>query len=101
MSSEAAFVAGCVPALLVMVGLLELYGRQSTSAWASRVFTGYRRAVPGAPEPADPTDWPHSGAGRFHHTLALCAAAVAVVLGLLRRLRGAEAAEPTITGETK
>jgi hypothetical protein len=32
MSSEAVFVAGYVPALLVMVGLLELYGRQSTSA---------------------------------------------------------------------
>lgn len=40
--------------------LLELYGRHSTSAWASRVFTGYRRAVPDAPEPADPADWPHS-----------------------------------------
>ncbi|MCX5096549.1 hypothetical protein OOK36_49115 [Streptomyces sp. NBC_00365] len=60
MSSEAVFVAGYVLALLVVAGLLELYGRHSTSAWASRVFTGYRRAAPEAPEPADPTDWPHS-----------------------------------------
>ncbi|MGW4906971.1 hypothetical protein [Streptomyces sp. NPDC004270] len=71
MSSEAVFVAGYVPALLVVMGLLELYGRHSTGAWASRAFTGYRRAVPGAPEPADPTDW------------------------------GAAEAELTITGESK
>ncbi|MEU9291332.1 hypothetical protein AB0D57_43625 [Streptomyces sp. NPDC048275] len=62
-------------AVVDLAGPLELYGRQSTSAWASRVVTGHRRAVPDAPEPADPTDWPHSEVERFHHTLALCAAA--------------------------
>ncbi|MGI5515944.1 hypothetical protein [Streptomyces sp. CA-106131] len=76
-----------VLALLVVVGLLELYGRQPTSAWASRVFAGYRRAVPDAPEPADPTDWPHSEVGRFHHTLSLFATAMAVVLAAAETIR--------------
>lgn len=80
MSGEAAFVAGYVVALLVVVGVLDIYARQPTSAWASRVFAGYRRAVPDAPQPADPTDWPHSEVGRFHGVLALAVAAIALVL---------------------
>lgn len=80
MRGEAAFAAGYVVVLLAVVGTLELYVRQPTSAWASRVFAGYRRAVPDAPRPADPTDWPHSEVGRFHGVLALSVAAIALVL---------------------
>jgi hypothetical protein len=80
MSGETAFAAGYVLVLLAVVVALEIYGRQSTSAWASRVFAGYRRAVPDAPEPADPADWPHSEVGRFHGVIALSIAAIALVL---------------------
>ncbi|MEV1070073.1 hypothetical protein [Streptomyces sp. NPDC050263] len=51
----------------------KLYGRQATGVRASRVFTGYRRAVPDAPEPAHLTDWPHSEVGRFFTTPWHCA----------------------------
>ena len=80
MSGEAGFAAGYALVLLAVVGALEAYGRQSTSAWASRVFAGYRRAVPDAPQPAEPDDWPHSEVGRFHRVLSLSVSAVAVVL---------------------
>lgn len=55
MSGEALFAAGYVLVLLAVAAGLEVYGRQTTSAWASRVFAGYRRAVPEAPEPAPRT----------------------------------------------
>ncbi|MFJ8578350.1 hypothetical protein [Micromonospora sp. NPDC093277] len=80
MSGEAAFAAGYVLVLLGVVVALNSYGRKPTSAWASRVFAGYRRAVPDAPEPADPADWPHSEVGRFHGVIALSIAAIALVL---------------------
>lgn len=80
MSAEAAFAAGYVLVLLAVVVALEIWGRQNTSAWASRVFAGYRRAVPDAPQPADPADWPHSEVGRFHAVIALSVAVIAVVL---------------------
>ncbi|MGC1213846.1 MAG: hypothetical protein WA890_21615, partial [Micromonospora sp.] len=80
MSGEAAFAAGYVLVLLTVVVALEIWGRQNTSAWASRVFAGYRRAVPDAPQPADPADWPHSEVHRFHAVIALSVAAIAVVL---------------------
>ncbi|GGT03720.1 hypothetical protein [Streptomyces chromofuscus] len=51
----------------------------TVEAFGGRWQTSARRLRRGT-EPANPTEWPHSGAGRFHHTLALCAAAVAVVL---------------------
>lgn len=95
MSGEAAFATGYTLVLLAVVGLLEVYGRQSTSAWSSRVFAGYRRAVPDAPQPADPDDWPHSEVGRFHRVLSLSVSAVAVVLlagELLRHHRPVEIA---------
>lgn len=95
MSGEAIFAAGYVVVLLAVAGALEIYGRQSTSAWASRVFAGYRRAVPDAPGPADPADWPHSEVGRFHGVLALSVAVIAVVLvvaELVRHHRPAEVA---------
>ncbi|SCG70352.1 hypothetical protein [Micromonospora halophytica] len=80
MSGEAAFAAGYVLVLLAVVVALQIWGRQPTSAWASRVFAGFRRAVPDAPQPADQTDWPHSEVGRFHAVIALSVAAIAVVL---------------------
>ncbi|MFE9093527.1 hypothetical protein [Streptomyces sp. NPDC007264] len=80
MSGEAVFVALYAVVLLVVVGVLEFYARQPTSAWASQVFAGYRRAVPDAPRPADPGDWPHSEVGRFHRVLSLFVAAIAVLL---------------------
>ncbi|MBS2963594.1 hypothetical protein KGA66_11085 [Actinocrinis puniceicyclus] len=93
MSTEAGFVAVYLAALLVLVGVLELYGRQSTSAWASRVFAGYRRAVPDAPEPADPEDWPHSEVRRFHGVLSALVVAVAIVLAAVELLRHHRPAE--------
>lgn len=87
MTAEAIFITGYGVALLAVVGVLELYGNQSTSAWASRVFAGYRRAVPDAPEPAGPEDWPHSEVRRFHHTISLFVVTVAVIViavGLVR-----------------
>lgn len=80
MSAEAGFVAGYAVALLAVAGVLELHRRQPTSAWAARMFTGYRRAVPDAPRPAEPGDWPHTEVGRFHRVLCLFVTAVAVVL---------------------
>lgn len=80
MSGEAGFAAGYALVLLAVVGALELYGRQSTSAWSSRIFAGYRRAVPDPPEPAEREDWPHSEVGRFHRVLSLSISGVAVVL---------------------
>ncbi|PWU59472.1 hypothetical protein DLE60_16335 [Micromonospora globispora] len=80
MSAEAAFAAGYVLVLLAGVVALEIWGRQNTSAWASRVFAGNRRAVPDAPRPADPADWPHSEVHRFHAVIALSVAAIALVL---------------------
>lgn len=95
MSGEAAFAAGYVLVLLAVVVALEVWGRQNTSAWASRVFAGYRRAVPDAPQPADPADWPHSEVGRFHAVIALSIAAIALALvaaALVRNHRPVEAA---------
>lgn len=96
MSTEAGFVAVYLVLLLAIVGVLELYGRQSTSAWASRVFTGYRRAVPDAPEPADPDDWPHSEVRRFHAVLSAFVAAVAVVLATVELVRHHRPAEMAV-----
>lgn len=101
MSGEATFTAGYALVLLAVVGALEAYGRQSTSAWASRVFAGYRRAVPDAPRPADPDDWPHSEVGRFHRVLSLSVSAIAVVLlagELVRHHRAAEVAILVLVG---
>lgn len=95
MSTETLLIAAYVLVLLGVVAVLELYGRQTTSAWASRVFTGYRRAVPGAPEPANPEDWPHSEVGRFHRVISLFVSVVAIVIAtaeLIRHHRPAEAA---------
>ena len=80
MSGEVVFVALYSVVLLVVVGVLEFYGSQPTSAWASQVFAGYRRAVPDAPEPAEPTDWPHSEVGRFHRVLSAFVSVIAVLL---------------------
>ncbi|MFC0861310.1 hypothetical protein ACFHYQ_03255 [Sphaerimonospora cavernae] len=80
MSGEVVFIAAYAVALLVVATVLEIYGRQPTSAWASRVFAGYRRAVPDAPGPADPEDWPHSEAIRFHQVVSLFVTVVAVAL---------------------
>jgi hypothetical protein len=87
MTGEVIFFIGYGVALLAVAGVLELYGRQSTSAWASRIFTGYRRAVPDAPAPADPDDWPHSEVRRFHHAISLFVVGIALVfltVGLIR-----------------
>lgn len=95
MSTEILLVASYVLVLLAVVAVLELYGRQPTSAWASRVFAGYRRAVPEAPEPAGPDDWPHSEVSRFHRVISLSVSGVAVVLSaaeLVRHHRTAETA---------
>lgn len=80
MSGETVFVCVYAMALLGVAVILEIYGRQPTSAWASRIFAGYRRAVPDAPSPADPEDWPHSEAHRFHQVVSLFATVVAVTL---------------------
>ncbi|GAA1013316.1 hypothetical protein SFRA_31345 [Streptomyces sp. F-3] len=80
MRGEAIFVVLYSVALLGVVGLLEFYARQPTSAWASQVFAGYRRAVPDAPRPAGPDEWPHSEVGRFHRALSLFVAVIAVLL---------------------
>ncbi|MHB9859105.1 hypothetical protein [Streptomyces sp. YIM S03343] len=80
MSGEVVFVALYSVVLLVVVGVLEFYGSQPTSAWASQVFAGYRRAVPDAPEPAEQTDWPHSEVGRFHRVLSAFVSVIAVLL---------------------
>ncbi|GAA0909059.1 hypothetical protein [Streptomyces thermoalcalitolerans] len=80
MSGEVTFVVLYSVALLGVVGLLEFYARQPTSAWASQVFAGYRRAVPDAPQPAGPDEWPHSEVGRFHRALSLFVAVIAVLL---------------------
>ena len=93
MSGEAAFTAGYALVLLAVVGALEAYGRRSTSAWSSRVFTGYRRAVPDPPQPASPADWPHSEVGRFHRVLALSVSVVAVVLPTAELVRNHRPAE--------
>lgn len=101
MNAEAVFVAVYLAALLAIVGVLELYGRQSTSAWASRVFAGYRRAVPDAPRPADPEDWPHSEVQRFHAVISTLVATVAVVLAvaeIVRHHRPTETAVLTAVG---
>jgi hypothetical protein len=93
-SAEVLLASVYLLVLLVVVGGLEAYGRQTTSAWASRVFAGYRRAVPGAPEPAGQDDWPHSEVGRFHRVISLFVSVVAVVLAaaeLIRHHRLAEA----------
>jgi hypothetical protein len=79
-SAEPVFVAVYTVLLLAVVGVLEFQRRQPTSAWDARVFTGYRRAVPDAPRPADPADWPHSEVGRFHVVLSLFISAIALVL---------------------
>ncbi|MGB2570942.1 hypothetical protein ACPFP2_21190 [Micromonospora citrea] len=95
MSGEAAFAAGYVLVLLAVVVALQIWGRQPTSAWASRVFAGFRRAVPDAPQPADQTDWPHSEVGRFHAVIALSVAVIAVFLvaaALVRNHRPVEVA---------
>lgn len=80
MSGEVVFVTLYSVVLLVVVGVLEFYGSQPTSAWASQVFAGYRRAVPDAPEPAESTDWPHSEVGRFHRVLSAFVSVIAVLL---------------------
>lgn len=95
MSTETLLTVGYALVLLAVVGGLEAHGRKPTSAWSSRVFAGYRRAVPDAPEPADPADWPHSEVGHFHRVLSLFVSVVAVVLvtaELVRHHRPAEAA---------
>lgn len=95
MNGEVPLAAGYVLVLLAVAAGLEVYGRQTTSAWASRVFAGYRRAVPDAPEPAAPDDWPHSEVGRFHRVVTLFISVVAVVLAaaeLVRHHRPSEAA---------
>jgi hypothetical protein len=79
-SGEVVFVALYSVVLLAVAGVLEYYGSQPTSAWASQVFAGYRRAVPDAPEPADPADWPHSEVGRFHRVLSAFVSVIAVLL---------------------
>jgi hypothetical protein len=80
MSGEVVFVALYSVVLLAVAGVLEYYGNQPTSAWASQVFAGYRRAVPDAPEPAESTDWPHSEVGRFHRVLSAFVSVIAVLL---------------------
>jgi hypothetical protein len=79
-SGEAIFITLYAVMLLAVVGVLEIYGHQPTSAWASRVFAGYRRAVPDAPHPADQAEWPHSEVARFHRVLSLFVPTVAMVL---------------------
>lgn len=93
MSTEAVFGSGYVLVLLGVVVALEIYGRQPTSAWSSRVFAGYRKAVPDAPQPADQSDWPHSEVGRFHGIIALSIAVIAVVLVAAMLVRNHQPAE--------
>ncbi|MGW5095363.1 hypothetical protein ACWEQ1_16250 [Streptomyces nodosus] len=94
MTAEPLLAAGYLGVLLGVVLGLEAYARQTTSAWASRVFAGYRRAVRDAPAPAEAGDWPHSEVGRFHRAVALFVCVVALTLAsaeLVRHHRPAEA----------
>jgi hypothetical protein len=96
MSNEILLVGSYVLVLLGVVAVLELYGRQPTSAWASRVFAGYRRAVPEAPEPAGPDDWPHSEVSRFHRVISLFVSGVAVILAAAEMVRHHGMAEAAV-----
>ncbi|MFF6997945.1 hypothetical protein ACFY93_23705 [Streptomyces sp. NPDC008313] len=96
MSAETLLAAGYVSVLLVVVVGLEVYGRQSTSAWGSRIFAGYRRAVDDAPTPATDADWPHSEVGRFHRALSMFVSLVAVVLAGAEAIRHHQPAEAVL-----
>ncbi|TMR90091.1 hypothetical protein [Nonomuraea basaltis] len=72
-ASETVFVACYALVLLGVAAGLHRLGRANTSPWASRVLSGYRRQVPDPPDPAAPTDWPHSENGRLHTLVALVA----------------------------
>lgn len=96
MSTEVLLVGSYVLVLLGVVAVLELYGRQPTSAWASRVFAGYRRAVPEAPEPAKPDDWPHSEVSRFHRVISVFVSGVGVVLATAELVRHHAIAEVAV-----
>lgn len=87
MSGETLLAAGYVTLLLLVVIGLDVYGRQSTGAWESRIFTGYHRAVEQAPERADPDEWPHSEVHHFHRAVSLFVSVVALVLTAAEAVR--------------
>ncbi|MFE9770495.1 hypothetical protein ACFYOV_02195 [Streptomyces sp. NPDC005931] len=80
MSGETLLAAGYVTVLLLVVIGLDVYGRQSTGAWESRIFTGYHRAVRQTPRRVGPDEWPHSEVHRFHRAVSLFVSVVAIVL---------------------
>ncbi|WP_328760300.1 hypothetical protein [Streptomyces sp. NBC_00271] len=87
MTGEAAFILAYLVVLFGVSALLFLYGRQPTSAWRSRLFTGHLRTLPEPPAPTNEADWPHSEAHRFHHSVSAFVSLVAIVLGLVEVVR--------------
>ncbi|MFE1754283.1 hypothetical protein [Streptomyces anandii] len=93
MSAETLLAAGYVAVLWVVALGLDLYGRQSTAAWESRVFTGYHRAVDEAPPAVGADTWPHSEVHRFHRAFSLFVCVVGVVLAGAETIRHHSAAD--------
>ncbi|MEU1301278.1 hypothetical protein [Streptomyces shenzhenensis] len=93
MSGETLLTAGYLGVLLLVATGLDLYGRQSTGAWESRIFTGYHRAAGHTPEPVSRDAWPHSEVHRFHRAVSLFVSVVAVVLASGEALRHHSPAE--------
>ncbi|MER6528584.1 hypothetical protein [Streptomyces sp. NPDC001508] len=93
MSGETLLTAGYLGVLLLVAAGLDLYGRQSTGAWESRVFTGYHRAAGQTPEPVSRDAWPHSEVHRFHRAVSLFVSVVAVALASGEALRHHSPAE--------
>lgn len=87
MSGEAVLVAGYMTVLLLVGIGLDVYGRQSTGAWESRIFAGYHRAVREAPVPVRRDAWPHSEVHRFHRAVSLFVSVVAIVLACAEAVR--------------
>ncbi|WAZ25530.1 hypothetical protein STRCI_007034 [Streptomyces cinnabarinus] len=87
MSGETLLAAGYVTVLLLVVIGLDIYGRQSTGAWESRIFTGYHRSVHETPEPVRPDEWPHSEVHHFHRAVSLFVSVVAIVLATAEAIR--------------
>ncbi len=96
MSGETLLAAGYVTLLLLVVIGLDVYGRQSTGAWESRIFAGHHRAAGRAPERADPHEWPHSEVHRFHRAVSLFVSVVALVLTAAEAVRHHAPAEAAL-----